>query len=257
MKTKLVRPVLVESKERTDIWWSGHKMYYNRTPKEPRTPCYQLILISLEDKFEVEDIVCDGIKIMNATPKIVNAQHLIDRREWRKVIATQSQLSPEYIQQFIEEYNKGEVKDVKIVFEVLQDCINCKLDGLDDECIECCPEDSNFESIEHPVVTRPKLTNGYVTIVNTMKAEEKLQQAANSHADNYYDKNDSEQFTHWCNRQSNFIAGAKSPESLEYWKEKEKLYTEEEVKELTYNAMKKVAYTPLIVWQEWFNQHNK
>ena len=90
-----------------------------------------------------------------------------------------------------------------------------------------------------------------------MKTEEKLQQAANSHADNYYDKNDSEQFTHWCNRQSNFIAGAKSPESLEYWKGKEKLYTEEEVKELTYNAMKQVAYTPLIVWQEWFNQHKK
>lgn len=31
----------------------------------------------------------------------------------KKIIAQQSQLSPEYIQQFIEEYNKGEVKDVE------------------------------------------------------------------------------------------------------------------------------------------------
>ena len=240
MKTKLVRPVLVESKERTDIWWSGHKMYYNRTPKEPRTPCYQLILISLEDKFEVEDIVCDGIKIMNATPKIVNAQHLIDRREWRKVIATQPQLSPEYLQQAISEYNNGGMKDVEIEMEEYTDGNGMYRNGK---------------------LFQPRLTNDFVTIVNTMKAEEKLQQAANIHADNYYDKNDSEQFTHWCNRQSNFLAGAKSPESLEYWKEKEKLYTEDEVKEYVFMAYNLrttdgcVRSTNSFI--DWFNQHKK
>ena len=36
----------------------------------------------------------------------------------KKVIATQSQIPPEYIQQFIEEYNKGEVKDIEIEMEV-------------------------------------------------------------------------------------------------------------------------------------------
>ena len=95
-----------------------------------------------------------------------------------------------------------------------------------------------------------------------MKAEEKLQQAANSHADNYYDKNDSEHFTHWCNRQSNFIAGAKSPESLEYWKEKERLYTEEELKEYAekfahFIQLENRPEGILTGWHQWFNQHKK
>ena len=110
-----------------------------------------------------------------------------------------------------------------------------------------------------------------------MKAEEKLQQAANSHADNYYDKNDSEHFTHWCNRQSSFIAGAKSPESLEYWKEKEKLYSEEEVAKIVnkafFDARLKNKATDKVLpsgyisgerrrytypdSKEWFNQHKK
>ena len=63
----------------------------------------------------------------------------------KKVIATQPQLSPEYIQQFIEEYNKGEVKDVEIEMEWT----------LGNE------EDDNQNLI--PVLV-PKLTNGFITI---------------------------------------------------------------------------------------------
>ena len=91
-----------------------------------------------------------------------------------------------------------------------------------------------------------------------MKTEEKLQQAANSHADNYYDKNDSEQFTHWCNRQSNFMIGAKSPESLEYWKEKEKLWTNEEVEKFWKEYVKYSSQGCIFESDvEWFNQHKK
>ena len=56
---------------------------------------------------------------------------------------------------------------------------------------------------------------------------------------------------------SGFIAGAKSPESLEYWKGKEKLYTEEEVIELLndffYNHVNKQTANI----DMWFNQNKK
>ena len=59
-----------------------------------------------------------------------------------------------------------------------------------------------------------------------MSTEEKLQEAAKEFAD----KN-----TQGCipiiaqEKYNGFIIGAKSPESLEYWKEKEKLWTNQEV----------------------------
>lgn len=58
-------------------------------------------------------------------------------------------------------------------------------------------------------------------------AEEKLQQAAL----NYIQNNTTLAY-------DSFIAGAKSPESLEYWEEKEKLYSEEEVYNILEQSMK-------------------
>ena len=55
--------------------------------------------------------------------------------------------------------------------------------------------------------------------------EEKLQQAARNHAK-------TEELNDFKSDVSGFIAGAKAPESLEYWKEKEKLYNETEIRNL-------------------------
>ena len=61
-------------------------------------------------------------------------------------------------------------------------------------------------------------------------AEEKLQQAAIKHSER---SGFLSNFPHDFNSElSGFIAGAKSPESLEYWKEKEKLYNETEIRNL-------------------------
>ena len=63
------------------------------------------------------------------------------------------------------------------------------------------------------------------------------------------------------------MAGAKSPESLEYWKEKEKLYSEEEVKALLNKGIgEAISYPEHFVtgicfdsslFNRWFNQHKK
>ena len=58
-----------------------------------------------------------------------------------------------------------------------------------------------------------------------------------------------------------FLTGAKSPESLEYWKEKEKLYSEEEVIILlqTYRFDLSAGKTPSIgdTTGDWFEQNKK
>lgn len=147
MKTKLCRPVLVESKGITNIWWSGYKMYYNRTPEKPKTSCYQLILISLDpdDKIENNGVYYDG----NGNTRRFGAGNCYNITS-KKIIATQNQLPTEYIQQFIEEYNEGGVKDVEIEMN--------QLTGYDEYGV---PMDQNGNIFED----KPKLTNGFITVV--------------------------------------------------------------------------------------------
>lgn len=123
MKTKLCRPVLVESKELPNIgdivkskFNDIHILTKNDTKSYIKTITkQQLILISLDpdEKIEVGDTLIDirDNKLFKIERILTNHYESgvmsYQKSYCRKVIATQSQLSPEYIQQFIEEYNKG------------------------------------------------------------------------------------------------------------------------------------------------------
>ena len=126
MKTKLVRPVLVETNEKNSLLWSykGRRLYYNQANFNDldETIYYQLILISLEDeKIEVGDKcfnannptdVINNIINIDSNTSCLNANSF--KESWKKIIAAQDQLSPEYIAKFVEQYNNGEVNDVEI-----------------------------------------------------------------------------------------------------------------------------------------------
>ena len=62
-----------------------------------------------------------------------------------------------------------------------------------------------------------------------MKTEEKLEQAALNYKQNKIKSSLDDKYDAW-------LEDAKSPESLEYWKEKEKLYSEEEVAKIVNKA---------------------
>ena len=87
-----------------------------------------------------------------------------------------------------------------------------------------------------------------------MTIEEKLQQAAQKFAN----KN-----TQGCipvlaqEKYNGFIIGAKSPESLEYWKEKEKLYTEKEIVLLLQNLITAYIKGEVSSEKDWFEQNKK
>lgn len=151
MKIKLVRPVLMPV-DKSFLYLHGGKLYNNRTtmhiPDGKQQP-QQLILISLEEeKIEVGDTFYDTYS-KNMGIASVNFGKVGDDTS-KKVIATQSQLSPEYVQQFINEYNKGEVKDIRI--EMIEKIHN-HYSGANAQWKELLP----------------KLTNGFVTIVEKLQ----------------------------------------------------------------------------------------
>jgi hypothetical protein len=47
--------------------------------------------ITNEEKFVRDEYITDGIEVIKATPKLVNAQGLVDRRDWKKIILTTDQ----------------------------------------------------------------------------------------------------------------------------------------------------------------------
>ena len=195
MKTKLCRPILLQTKDlhsqlEIDDISVGKlsyelKQYYCKNPQ-------QLILVSLDlyEKIEVGDkiysvlyglgeIVRDygGIDSERNRPLIAKFENSTTQQSYhrngiwqkgkyedvsahncRKVIATQSQLPKSYIQQFIKEYNKGEVKDTEIEMEELYFHGSGYYKA----------EELTFSEREKHIPMReykPKLTNGFITIV--------------------------------------------------------------------------------------------
>jgi hypothetical protein len=51
----------------------------------------QNIYITSDEKFVRDEYVTDGIEVIKASPKLVNTQGLVDRRDWKKIILTTDQ----------------------------------------------------------------------------------------------------------------------------------------------------------------------
>lgn len=87
----------------------------------------QHLYIVSDDEIKEDDWVCDGGTIMRASSKLVNAQGLITRRDWKKIIATTDTSleivskginplyeklphpSQQWIEYFVKKYNKGNI----------------------------------------------------------------------------------------------------------------------------------------------------
>ena len=155
MITKLCRPLLVETKQPTNIFKDNSGLFYSDITQTGHSinsvvRGYELILISLEDENIEEGDLKYNSKLNTIWKHNRESKELPDNIkhitsiDTVKVIATQEQLSQEYIKQFVEEYNKGEVKDINIETE----------------------EIINYRG-EEPYVLRiyPKLNNGFVNII--------------------------------------------------------------------------------------------
>ena len=253
MNTKLCRPILVENKDTPNVgdivkskFEDIHILTKNDSKEYIKTVAkQQLILISLEDeKIKVGDMV---LRMEESSKQLINPYKNcfiekctdIEENHWEdlKVIATQSQLSPEYIQQFIEEYNNDDVKDIEIEME----------------------EYGRFNTINHPYeISRPKLTSGFVTIVEK-----------DSYHEWYYSNHPKSRYEMLKHCYPNFT-GDITIEMIKHIKEvfnkshiKPILYTEEEVEELCSQAhihgysLCLGTTDDLLDFTEWFKQNKK
>ena len=162
MKTKKVRPVLVEIKFNSIEEMQGNIIRRNDKiytceqlnilqlhKKESNDKVFELILLSLEDEeIKIGEI---GLDLRDNTlfeVKRILTNHYesgilsFQKSYCKKVIARQSQIPQEYISKFIEQYNNDCVEDLEIEMED-----KIAIDG-------------------HTIIgIEPKITNGFVTIV--------------------------------------------------------------------------------------------
>lgn len=179
MKTIKVRPTLIESKEKIHlnsivlhagfglgqiIMDSEVECFYNRhksggsitTPWERnlkgRLLHYDLVLISLDsdEKIEKGTKYLDDCGLLRkaVTDDVVYWER---RTDYKKVIATQSQLSPGLIQYIINQYNNGGMEDFEI--EAI------------DKYIAPIGNKSDVPLDDSRLVCEPKLINGFVTCI--------------------------------------------------------------------------------------------
>jgi hypothetical protein len=65
----------------------------------------QNIYITSGDKFVCDEYVTDGIEVIRASSKLVNAQSLVDRRDWKKIVlTTDTKLIEDGVQPIIDNY---------------------------------------------------------------------------------------------------------------------------------------------------------
>lgn len=166
---KLCRPILVvTNKKDTNLFKKHNILYYTKgmITSGGSIQAYELILVSLDpdEKIEVGNKcikfgnIYKGGYIEHIYSPVDFAFPEID---FKKIIATQSQLSPEYINQFVEEYNKNKINNIEI--EMIDNGYEVDMEGVGgmdwgDTCWN-----SKIE---------PKLTNGFITVVKKPMIEQ-------------------------------------------------------------------------------------
>ena len=157
MKTIRVRPVLLP----TNYVGATLTLYHDGKGNYPQLSTnlnklqyhtnQEIILISLDEKIEVGDTYCYFEKnTWNIRKCLKKEEQYFDKQY--KLIATQSQLSPELINQLITEYNNGGMQDFEIEME--KSCCDIRVNGGINSP-DCC----------HNHIIKPKLTNGFITVV--------------------------------------------------------------------------------------------
>lgn len=153
MKTKLCKPILIE--DITEESLHSDRMYLisvnNRLYNPFENSYYQLALVSIDpnEKIKIGDRVIYQMNDGHITDLIVDNTINTYPERWqgfKKVMAAQSRISPEYTNQFVEEFNKNEIKDVDIEMEEITEPI----------------QDGDWSKYTQ---YKPKLTNDFITII--------------------------------------------------------------------------------------------
>lgn len=125
MNTKLCRPILLKTKELSNLIKENitNKLKLSSFNNPLLWENQQLILISLDPNEKIREDDLYYFSKSNSIHKHLGSTSFnrlhYDVDKCFKIMALQEQLPPEYIQQFIEEYNNRNVKDIEIEMRII------------------------------------------------------------------------------------------------------------------------------------------
>jgi hypothetical protein len=225
----------------------------------------QNICITSNEKFVRDEYVTDGIEVIRATPKLVDAQGLVDRRDWRKIILTTDQelnkdgvqaIDDEFLEWFVKNPSCEEVETFKVwwsddsySYEIIIPKEDWLLNNPQCKQIESC----NKSLSKKCICPKEDEEVGFMSKELDIEKERSLKQETLGGAAEKYAKKTYRMFneTELEYPIEDFIKGAK-------WQQ-ERMYSEEEVVELckqfaTFIQQKRPSYKKQL---EWFEQFKK
>ena len=87
MKNIFLIPTPNESRLWRDL--DSNKLRFDNISKPNSNECTnEYVYITSDEKFVRDEYITDGLEVIKATPKLVDAQGLVDRRDWKKIVMT-------------------------------------------------------------------------------------------------------------------------------------------------------------------------
>jgi hypothetical protein len=105
---------LLPTNKSSRLWTNNLKirLELDEFPSQHPTNVAKNLYITSDEKFIRDEYVTDGIEIIKATPKLVDAQGLINRRDWKKIIlSTDQDLIADGVQPIDDEFLEWFVKN--------------------------------------------------------------------------------------------------------------------------------------------------
>jgi len=229
---------------------------------------FQHIYITSDGKFNIDEWVTDGVEIIKATPKLINAQGFVNRRDWKKIILTTDQdLIKDGVQSINDEFLEWFVKNPSCDFvEIDKKQLDSHFEFFEYKIIISKEEPTMVDKLKEYFKNTPKervqkdweesckATEGInsLTVDELIEAQKSfnkqktLEEAAKDTTQKYI--NEREKQTAYLE----FIAGVK-------WQEK-RMYSEEEVYVLLIRLASDLTFSEhkeFINAKEWFEQFKK
>jgi hypothetical protein len=90
MRNIFLIPTSMESRLWRDL--DSNKLTFENLSKPNSNECTkcsnEYVYITSDEKFIRDEYITDGLEVIKATPKLVDAQGLVNRRDWKKIVMT-------------------------------------------------------------------------------------------------------------------------------------------------------------------------
>lgn len=94
MKNKMKNIFLIPTDKESRLWrdLDSNKLRFDNLSHSNSNECtkcsHEYAYITSDEKFIKDEYITDGLEVIKASPKLVDAQGLVNRRDWKKIVMT-------------------------------------------------------------------------------------------------------------------------------------------------------------------------